>query len=186
MPPYSAENLQNGVRQDAFPCALSLCIVYIIGTVVQKSHENVFGAIGQDFYIWKWELKRWETVFETYLKIMAVLSTSIHPIVPQQDLSSSGTQTCSCLLQLHYWKLGLFILLWILHAIQVPRRKTSSIASAVFVCLVLSLSAKEAIFINSGEPLPSVAVDRCGGCTLSALWTAPHLKPALATRRWWQ
>ena len=146
--PHSAENLQNGIRHDAFLCASSLCVGYVVGAVVQKSHRNVFGSVGQDFYIWKWELKRWETYG---LKTMAMLNTSIHPIIPQQDLSSRGTQTCSCLLQLHYWKEGLFILPWILHAIQVLRRKTSSIAWAVFVCLVLSLSAKEAVFINSGE-----------------------------------
>lgn len=55
--------------------------------------------------------KMGSSLFESYLKTITMLSTSIHPIIPQQDLSSSGTQTCSCLLQLHYWTLGLFILL---------------------------------------------------------------------------
>lgn len=125
--------------------------------------------------------KMGNSLFETYLQTMPVLSTSIHPVVPQQDLSSSGTQTCSCLLQLHYWKWGLFMLLWKLHTIQVLRRKTSSIAWAVFVCLVLSPSAKEAIFINSRsrELLPSVAVPPA-----PMHRSTPEACPGAG--RWWQ
>lgn len=51
----------------------------------------------------------------------------------------------------------------------------------MFVCLRLSPSAKEAIFISSreqGAP-PGVAVGRGGGCAASAPRTAPHLRAAL-------
>lgn len=133
------------------------CVVCVIQTVGQKSHANIMDFIGQDFYIWKMRaLKLGSSLFESYLKTITMLSTSIHPVIPQQDLSSGGTQTCSRLLQLHYWTLGLFILLWMFHAIQVPRRKTSSIVRTAFVCLMLSPSAKEAICTSSGsrEPLP--------------------------------
>lgn len=183
--PYSAENWQNRVRQDAFPC--HLCVVCVFGTVVRQNHKT--GSVGKHFTSENGSSRDGKQSFwNLCLKTMTVLSTSVYPIIPQQDLSSSGTQTRLCLFQIQYWKLGLLILLWMLHTIQVPRRKTSSIAWAVFVCLVLSLSAKEAIFISSGPQgaPPSVAVDHCGGSALSNPWTAVHLKPALAARRWWQ
>lgn len=51
MPLCSAENLQNGAKQVAFPCALSFSVVYAVGKAAQKSHENIFGSTAQDFYI---------------------------------------------------------------------------------------------------------------------------------------
>lgn len=156
-PLQSAENLQNWVRQDAFPWVWSLCCLcnFDSGPKIPCKYVGLYWA--GFLHLKMGSQKMGSSSFESYLKTMTMLSTSIHPIIPQQDLSSSGTQTCSCLLQLHYWILGLFILLWMLHAIQVPRRKTSSIVRTAFVCLALSLSAKEAIFTNSGsgEPLPA-------------------------------
>lgn len=63
MPLCSAENLQTGAKQVAFPCALSFSVVYAIGKAAQKSHENIFGSTAQDFYIWKWDCKNGKQSF---------------------------------------------------------------------------------------------------------------------------